>query len=1018
MKADLPKQDTSHFEQKKTKAFLQKEFKKKSRFKFKSKFKHFLVSGVILLLLLGGAAGYYLMNQQGVGDVRQQASGVTKTVCPSGTAGENGCDYIGGEGIQQAIVQAPNNSTIFIKNGAYTRDNHSNYQKGDDNFKAYLFLNQDKTIIIEGESREGVVIDGQGYPHARFGLIATKGKLTLKNLTISNNALDGVCLASSSQVNIDSSTISNNDQSGVHLKDSSQATIDHSTISNNQGIGVYLVDSSQATISSSTISNNALYGVFLADSSQATITNNTFYNNRVAGVSAYKCSDDNPSVEVINNIITHTKKNDDNSFGFAIGGSCFHEKRENVTVHHNLVWANEGAGTDCQNDELCTFPEKIEVNPQYQDPQSGDFTPLNAQVCTAGIGGIHLGAIGCEQKPIGYLGYANCEQIQGWTYDPDDVDQPLEVQFYLEEYHSFNQYGQDIFLGSVVADHSRPDLGLSNNNHGYVFRWDNMTDSAKQAFYSDFNGGRPVTISAFALDPSDSSQKTKLTVGRYDNNSSMEQLGDTGFPVSWQGWHSGLWGLCDNDGTIESVTNEKRSGDRAVKMNGHHVNCSRSNMSVLQFFQNLPPMEPGRKYRVSAWVKPISMNHLPQVVFQKRIANYRVWGNNNDPEITTQTIIQNIDPNNQQWQQVVYHVTPGSVWNKIDVQAIKHDSFYLDDVRVSPIEDQSFSLKCQAPDGQDPPVTPSVQPTTQPTTPPSEPTTPPNGPTDTPQAKCTNSEDCDDSNPCTTDVCFGLGNSQKICQNQPNNEATCGTHQKCVDGSCSDSCQDDWNDCNHDLSDGCETNGSCELSGGNQLNFKLSLAGVPKVEYDLQNQPVNTFHPNQAGQSIEVDLTLKDLTGSVVEQGRKTLVYQQEGEGGVSSYYKLREPLRIVQPDSGKLSLLIKGPMHRQIKYCRNNQQSDQLCGSQEGFSLNLGINTLDLTQRPLQAGDVPMHGENQSEQDGVVNSLDYSFVVGCLSTQSDPACVSRADFDYSGKVTNYDLSLVIDTLSSAPDDL
>jgi len=57
--------------------------------------------------------------------------------------------------------------------------------------------------------------------------------------------------------------------------------------------------------------------------------------------------------------------------------------------------------------------------------------------------------------------------------------------------------------------------------------------------------------------------------------------------------------------------------------------------------------------------------------------------------------------------------------------------------------------------------------------------------------------------------------------------------------------------------------------------------------------------------------------------------------------------------------------------------------------------------------------------RDGVVNVKDYSFVKKCLGNEStSPACLARADFNFSGAITNKDLRLLIETLSVAEDDI
>ncbi|MBD3250670.1 MAG: hypothetical protein GF381_03840 [Candidatus Pacebacteria bacterium] len=196
------------------------------------------------------------------------------------------------------------------------------------------------------------------------------------------------------------------------------------------------------------------------------------------------------------------------------------------------------------------------------------------------------------------------------------------------------------------------------------------------------------------------------------------------------------------------------------------------------------------------------------------------------------------------------------------------------------------------------------------------------------------------------------------------------------------------------------------------INFKLSLAGVPRHEKNQAGEVINTFHPEDHGRQIQVTVIAENSQGVKADPVLKTVEYKIDGNQG---YYQLVEPLSGLKQES--YSFLIKGPVHRQLKYCRDGQKSSDQCQATDyvPFNPKQGL-TLDLTQAPLQAGDLPIHGSEGSEQDGTVNGLDYSYLLKCLSKQSDPTCVSQADLDYSGKVTNYDLFLLMQTLSSAPD--
>ena len=369
---------------------------------------------VFLFLVLALPLSLFLVSQRQ--EIRKEKEGrPTTTVCP--TAGP-GCDYVGGDGIQQAVDAAEAGSStsktkILIKAGNYTRANYTEYINRYGK-KGKCFVNtRKKFLIFEGEGE--VILDGEhsanmsgfcskggeievknlkivGFkkdPDDCFAnnttqacswgsgiVLELKAKATIQNNQISGNHGNGLDLTSHSQAAIKNNQINENQKDGITLRSFSQATIQNNQISGNLKEGVILFDSSQATIQNNQISGNQGDGIFLADSSQAKIINNSLYKNKIAGIDIYQCGDDNPSVEARNNIITHTEKNTDGTFGFGIGGSCLHDsgKLDNDTFAYNLIWGNEGDNTRCGTNELCEdFTGRINADPKFVNPEGGDF---------------------------------------------------------------------------------------------------------------------------------------------------------------------------------------------------------------------------------------------------------------------------------------------------------------------------------------------------------------------------------------------------------------------------------------------------------------------------------------------------------------------------------------------------------------------------------------------------------------------------------------------------------------------
>ena len=389
---------------------------------------------LLVFLFLALVLPLFLVSQQ---EEVKATGGSTLIVCPS--EGE-GCNYVGGDGIQQAVDAAEAGSStsktkILIKAGNYTRANYTEYINSDGKKRKCFVNTREKFLIFEGEGE--VILDGE-HSANMSGICAKGGEIEVKNLkivgfkkdpdecfpndatqacsrgfgiileltakaTIQNNQIrgnqeTGINLAFSSQATIQNNQISGNSRGivlfdffqatiqnnqiswnqlyGIVLFDSSQATIQNNQISGNQSSGIILQGFSQATIQNNQISGNRMDGIYLADSSQAKIINNSLYKNKIAGIDIYQCGDLNPSVEAKNNIITHTEKNTDGTFGFGIGGRCLHDpgKLDNDTFAYNLIWGNEGDNTNCGGEELCeNFTGRINADPKFVNAEGGDF---------------------------------------------------------------------------------------------------------------------------------------------------------------------------------------------------------------------------------------------------------------------------------------------------------------------------------------------------------------------------------------------------------------------------------------------------------------------------------------------------------------------------------------------------------------------------------------------------------------------------------------------------------------------
>lgn len=112
-------------------------------------------------------------------------------------------------------------------------------------------------------------------------------------------------------------------------------------------------------------------------------------------------------------------------------------------------------------------------------------------------------------------------------------------------------------------------------------------------------------------------------------------------------------------------------------------------------------------------------------------------------------------------------------------------------------------------------------------------------------------------------------------------------------------------------------------------------------------------------------------------------------------------------------SILVKGPKHMQKKICDTSPTESYAgtygCGQGNITMTPAGANTFDFTKLTMLVGDLP-------EQDGIINSYDFSLIRNNLNTK-DAKIISIADVNYDGKVDSQDASLVLAALSVRQDE-
>ena len=168
------------------------------------------------------------------------------TVCPSGTQGVNGCDYIGSAGIQQAITMVPYDTTIIINPGTYKFDNRLYF--GGKNLK----LLSPQGAIIDGGFDPAKPVDTAIY-------VANEAKVTVEGLTIQGFDI-GIAVRQTSTLTLVGSVIKNNVSNGVDCMENATCVMTNNTFVRNGRNGFDCRDSSRCTILNNISAYNAQVG--------------------------------------------------------------------------------------------------------------------------------------------------------------------------------------------------------------------------------------------------------------------------------------------------------------------------------------------------------------------------------------------------------------------------------------------------------------------------------------------------------------------------------------------------------------------------------------------------------------------------------------------------------------------------------------------------------------------------------------------------------------------------------------
>lgn len=196
-------------------------------------------------------------------------------------------------------------------------------------------------------------------------------------------------------------------------------------------------------------------------------------------------------------------------------------------------------------------------------------------------------------------------------------------------------------------------------------------------------------------------------------------------------------------------------------------------------------------------------------------------------------------------------------------------------------------------------------------------------------------------------------------------------------------------------------------AGTARISFKFSLRGI-KPSYtgsngtydcfdDLKNLSVEVVNaPTNAYQS-GLSASFEAVSGETNDKGDQVfkvtnLVLDSAKFGSVNTFNYVK----------------VKGPFHLKRRMCLNNQK-DKL---PETTTCNIPLNSdtvYDFSDYTLLAGDV--------NTDGVINSVDYSYVKTKFDASADVSCGREGDLNMDGVVNSLDANLIKEALSSKDDE-
>jgi len=223
-------------------------------------------------------------------DLKPMTITSTKVVCPDAST-LAGCDYIGGDGLQKALDEAPagsetNARRLLLKAGNYTRQTGNIYSvylaDGTKSSRQALYLaggdegKYPKYLRIESEVALGAVLDGAKSVGGE-GIAVTAGRVDIEKMKITGlyslNLPDGkYCWEKEYKNKLCANGI------GVWIENTSKTILNNNEITGNN-YGIVTLEETMSKITANKIIGNKASGIALQGNSKSEIANNEISGN-------------------------------------------------------------------------------------------------------------------------------------------------------------------------------------------------------------------------------------------------------------------------------------------------------------------------------------------------------------------------------------------------------------------------------------------------------------------------------------------------------------------------------------------------------------------------------------------------------------------------------------------------------------------------------------------------------------------------------------------------------------------